>query len=142
MRIGELSKRTSVSTRLLRYYEKQGLLVSARRSNGYREFDDDAPMIVAQIRGLLDAGLPTEVIREVLPCAEGKAPRLNNCPELSAVLHEVLQNIETRMDKLSHHRDALLTYLDSPSTTAPEETRAVKSSTVPTMASGASSETR
>jgi DNA-binding transcriptional MerR regulator len=113
MLIGELARRTSVSPRLLRYYEQQGLLTSTRLPNGYRDYADDAPLIVGQIRALLDAGLPTEVIREVLPCAEGKPPRFGPCPSLSVLLGEVLQNIESRMDKLAHHRAALTRYLEA-----------------------------
>lgn len=113
MLIGELARLTSVSPRLLRYYEQQGLLTSSRLSNGYRDYAEDAPLIVGQIRALLDAGLPTEVIREVLPCAEGKPPRFGPCPSLSVLLGEVLQNIESRMAKLSHHREALTRYLEA-----------------------------
>lgn len=38
MKIGELSARTGVSIRSLRYYEQQGLLAPARHENGYREY--------------------------------------------------------------------------------------------------------
>ncbi|WP_431876160.1 MerR family transcriptional regulator [Amycolatopsis sacchari] len=113
MRIGELSRLTGVSPRLLRYYEQQGLLVSSRKANGYRDYADDAPMIVAQIRGLLDAGLPTDVIRDLLPCAEGKEPRLNGCPALTAILADAMREVQSRMDRLAHHRDALARYLQA-----------------------------
>jgi DNA-binding transcriptional MerR regulator len=118
MLIGELARLTAVSPRLLRYYEQQGLLTSTRLANGYRDYAEDAPVIVGQIRALLDAGLPTEVIREVLPCAEGKPPRLEACPTLSAVLTEVLENIQSRMDKLAHHREALVRYIDATAPTS------------------------
>jgi len=36
MRIGELAKRTGVSVRSLRYYDKMGLLGAGRSENGYR----------------------------------------------------------------------------------------------------------
>ena len=42
MIIGELSARSGVSPRSLRYYEQQGLLASTRGDNGYRHYDDEA----------------------------------------------------------------------------------------------------
>ncbi|WP_063765355.1 MerR family transcriptional regulator [Nonomuraea candida] len=113
MLIGELARRSSVSTRLLRYYESQGLLTSVRLANGYRDYADDAPMIVAQIRGLLAAGLSTEVIRELLPCAAGKQPRLNSCPDLVGILRGTLRDIDERMEVLDRNRQALIRYLDA-----------------------------
>ncbi|MFD6455727.1 MerR family transcriptional regulator, partial [Nocardia sp. NPDC060220] len=53
MRIGELSTRTGVNAHQLRYYEAQGLMVADRSPNGYREYDDTAPLRVKQIRHLL-----------------------------------------------------------------------------------------
>jgi DNA-binding transcriptional MerR regulator len=38
MRIGELSRRTGVNERLLRYYEEQGLLRPDRLPSGYRVY--------------------------------------------------------------------------------------------------------
>ena len=40
MRIGELAKRTGVATRMLRYYEEQGLISTRRLDNGYRGYDE------------------------------------------------------------------------------------------------------
>ncbi len=57
-----MAKRTNVSTRLLRYYEEQGLLTPGRTTNGYREYAEPLVDRVVQIRGLLDAGLPTRII--------------------------------------------------------------------------------
>jgi hypothetical protein len=57
MRIGELSRRTGVPTRMLRYYEEQDLLHPERAANGYRRYSAAAVHRVQQIRGLLDAGL-------------------------------------------------------------------------------------
>ena len=36
MRIGELARRAGASTKAVRYYEQLGLVVAARRSNGYQ----------------------------------------------------------------------------------------------------------
>ena len=42
MRISELSRRTGVSIRSLRYYEQKRLLCARRLSNGYRDLDEEA----------------------------------------------------------------------------------------------------
>src|SRR5688572_11481965 len=68
MRIGELAERTGTSRRLLRYYEEQGLLSPARSPNGYREYSEAMVDRVLQIRGLLEAGLPTRIVKRILPC--------------------------------------------------------------------------
>ena len=59
MRIGELSRRTRIPARMLRYYEEQGLLRPGREENGYRCYGPGTVELVQQIRGLLDAGLTT-----------------------------------------------------------------------------------
>jgi DNA-binding transcriptional MerR regulator len=97
MKIGELSRVTGVSPRLLRYYEEQGLLVSHRAGRGHRRYADDAPAVVGHIRALLAAGLPTSVIREVLPCVAGPGPELEHCaaPTLRNQLHGIDDKIAT-----------------------------------------------
>src|SRR5918995_2279894 len=67
VRIGELAERTSVPTRLLRYYEEQELLSPDRAANGYRDYAESLVDRVVQIRGLLEAGLPTKIIQQILP---------------------------------------------------------------------------
>lgn len=68
MRIGELSHRTGVSIRSLRYYEEQGLLEPERTTSGYRIFTESDMITVARIGSLLDAGLGTRKIATILPC--------------------------------------------------------------------------
>lgn len=70
MRIGELAKLTDTSTRALRYYEDEGLIVPARMPNGYREYDEVPRRPRHQIRGLIDTGLPTRIIKQILPCLD------------------------------------------------------------------------
>ncbi|MDT8911970.1 MerR family transcriptional regulator [Amycolatopsis sp. PS_44_ISF1] len=70
MRIGELSRRTGVSARSLRYYEAQGLLASSRSETGQRHYSDAGVERVALIRRLFDAGLSSRVIASVLPCVD------------------------------------------------------------------------
>ncbi|MER5612270.1 MerR family transcriptional regulator [Streptomyces sp. NPDC002215] len=114
MLIGELSRRTGVSTRLLRYYEEQGLLDVGRGSNGYRDYDEKAVVTMQQVRALLNAGLSTEVIRSVLPCARGEQPGFDWCADLRAILEGELSAMDKRLDDLRHTRGTLADYLAQP----------------------------
>lgn len=111
MLIGELSRRTGVSARLLRYYEAQGLLDAGRGPNGYRDYDEDSVVTVRQVRALLTAGLSTEVIRSVLPCARGEQPEFDWCAGLRAILGRELAATDERIDSLQRSRSALAGYL-------------------------------
>jgi len=111
MRIGELAERTGVRTRLLRYYEDQGLLGSDRTSNGYRSYGDDAVGRVGQIRELLDAGLPIKIIKQVLPCLDDPGPAAAPGPEVLAELEEYRDLIEARIQCLARNLDAIDGYL-------------------------------
>ncbi|MFJ7058283.1 MerR family transcriptional regulator [Streptomyces microflavus] len=108
MLIGELSRRTGVSARSLRYYEAQGLLEAGRGANGYRAYDEGAVLSVAKIRALLRAGLSTEVIREVLPCARGEQPGFDWCAELREILAGELAVMNGQIDALRASRGALV----------------------------------
>ncbi|WP_433047192.1 GNAT family N-acetyltransferase [Dactylosporangium sp. CS-033363] len=113
MRIGELSERTGTPARLLRYYEEQGLLAPERRANGYREYGEHLVDRVQQIRGLLEAGLPTRLIKNVLPCLD------NPCTitisdagsEVVALLRQERDRMDARIACLSRNRDAIDAYL-------------------------------
>jgi DNA-binding transcriptional MerR regulator len=115
VRIGELSRRTGVPTRMLRYYEEQNLLHPERAANGYRSYDAAVVNQVQQIRGLLDAGLTTAIIREILPFLDSPDaihPH-PDCltPEIAALLRREAERIQQRIDCLARNRDALLAYL-------------------------------
>ncbi|MFB6505520.1 MULTISPECIES: MerR family transcriptional regulator [unclassified Streptomyces] len=112
MRIGELSRLTGVNTHQLRYYEAQDLLEADRGANGYREYDESAVLRVKQIRHLLGAGLSSEDIAYLLPCAVGEAPELAGCPELLAAMWSRLRQLDDRLESLVRSRDALADYID------------------------------
>jgi DNA-binding transcriptional MerR regulator len=115
MRIGELSELTNTSRRLLRYYEEQGLIAAERAANGYREYDERFVDRVAQIRGLLDAGLPTRIIKQILPCLD--KPRTihfpDATPEMLSTLETELERMTARVECLRRNRDAIAGYLEA-----------------------------
>ncbi len=109
MKIGELSKRTGVSVRSLRYYEQQGLITSARLDNGYRDYHNLAVEQVNTIKFYLELGLSTEQIsgflhcvlknkeafcKEVLPVYKKKLAEIN---EQIQLLTRIKANLEERI---------------------------------------------
>lgn len=118
MRIGELSRRTGVSDRLLRYYEEQGLLHPERRPSGYREYSEADVTTVAHIRNLLAAGLSTTTIADVLPCMGSQGGRLiADCPELLLDLFRERDRLTSSIAELS----TALQTLESVIATAPPD---------------------
>ena len=114
MRIGELSKLTETPARSLRYYEEQDLIIPRRLPNGYREYDGYLINRVNQIRGLIDSGLPTKIIKQILPCVD-KTPTIHPgdaTPELLDVLEVQRDRMDQRIDCLTRNRDAINNYID------------------------------
>ncbi|MBH1938128.1 MerR family transcriptional regulator [Streptomyces sp. AV19] len=108
MRIGELSRRTGVHERLLRYYEAQGLLSPGRRPSGYREYAEADVPAVRRIRSLLAAGLNTATIATILPCLRDEDDRLvPTCPGLLTDLLRERDRITRAIADLQSSRSAL-----------------------------------
>jgi DNA-binding transcriptional MerR regulator len=116
MRIGELEKLTDTPARLLRYYETQGLIHPRRLPNGYREYDDYLIDRVTQIRGLIDSGIPTRVIKQILPCLDKPCEVVvveDADPELLALLTRERDRMTARIDCLTLNRDAMDRYMEA-----------------------------
>ena len=65
--IGELSRRTGVPVKTLRFWSGEGLLPPATRSrSGYRLYAEDATLRLDLVRTLRDAGVGLEAIKKVL----------------------------------------------------------------------------
>jgi DNA-binding transcriptional MerR regulator len=115
VRIGDLARETGVPARMLRYYEEQGLVSPARDANGYRAYENCDVGRVRQIRGLLDSGLPTEIIRRILPFLD--TPDQIHLPsqcltaEMASLLRAEVTRLQQRIDCLTRNRDALQGYL-------------------------------
>jgi DNA-binding transcriptional MerR regulator len=120
VRIGELSRRTGVSERLLRYYEEQDILRPQRRASGYREYVESDVVTVLHIRNLLAAGLSTVTIADLLPCMGSDGDRLiADCPELLIDLDRERERISASIRELERARTTLDTVIAS----APPEAR-------------------
>lgn len=104
LRIGELAAVTSTTPRMLRHYENRGLIDAARSATGQRLFHPSTIETVRSIRRLLAAGLPVELIHELLDCIHDD-DRLEPCAVPLLVDH--LATYDVRIAKLSSTRDAL-----------------------------------
>ncbi len=115
MRIGELAKRTGVPARMLRYYEEQGLIAPRRLENGYREYDEYLVQRVRKIRGLLDSGIPTRIIGDMLPCLNDTEATVvaDPDPELRELLIEQRDKMTERISFLEQNRAALSRYIEA-----------------------------
>jgi DNA-binding transcriptional MerR regulator len=115
MKISELAKRTGVAPRLLRYYEEQGLVTPRRLDNGYREYDAYLVDRVSKIRGLLDSGIPTRIIGDMLPCLDQSQAIVvaDPDPELREVLVRERDRMAERIMFLQHSHQALTRYVEA-----------------------------
>ncbi len=107
MQIGQLSRRTGVSVRMLRYYEDEGLISPTRRASGYRDYGADDERIVKAIRQLNEAGLKLDFIRRFLPCLRSDGPILHPCPDLMAAMRQEMQALDAQIEKYRESRGIL-----------------------------------
>lgn len=108
--IGELAKRASVSTSLLRYYEKENLLKPAGRSDaGYRLYSPDAERRLRFIRSAQRYGFSLNDIRLILgvdPSGKGTGKDIRNIAE------QRFLDIEQRVTEMLVLRHELELFLD------------------------------
>jgi len=113
MKIGELSRRTGVAPRLLRYYEQQGLIAAARSDNGYRSYGEDDVARVERVALLVRSGVPTRLVRSILDLEGVRAPDLaavctrDVAEKLAAELHE----LDARISCLTRSRETIRGFL-------------------------------
>lgn len=113
MKIGELSRRTGVSVRMLRYYEDEGLLAPPRTTSGYRDYGPTEEQTVRRIKMLGAAGMTLETIQRLLPCVQNNDPSFTPCNALRRILAEQVDLINERIETLSQSRTILAGYLAS-----------------------------
>jgi DNA-binding transcriptional MerR regulator len=111
MKIGELSRRTGVSVRMLRYYEAEGLLSPPRTDAGYRDYGVAEEETVDRIQLLGAAGMTLGTIRKLLPCVTSGHPDFVPCDALRRILTEQVNILGQRIDGLARSRAILTGFL-------------------------------
>jgi DNA-binding transcriptional MerR regulator len=109
MKIGNLSERTGVSVRSLRYYEEQGLLLSTRTAGGHRTYPETAVDRVIRIQELFAAGLNSAKIVEILPCMRDVdgSPSEHATPRLTEELRAERDRIDRQILEIQRTREVL-----------------------------------
>jgi len=103
--IGELSKRSGVSSSALRFYERKGLIAARRTDGNQRRYDRVTLRRVALVQAGKAAGVPLERIRAALDgLPAGRSPTKRDWERLSrnwarelAERIELLQSIRGRL---------------------------------------------
>lgn len=106
MTIGETARRIGVTTSALRFYERNGLIVSSRTSGGQRRYARDVLRRVAFIRAAQSVGLKLAEIRESLGgLPEDRAPTKDEWEAFAVQwrprLDQQIAVLEAMKDKLS-----------------------------------------
>ena len=112
MKIGELSSRTGVPPRMLRYYEQQGLITASRADNGYRDYAETQVDRAQRVRSLIRTGVPTRLIAAVLDLEEPHNGWTDSCSqEFAETLAHELRAIEEKIACLQTSRGTIRDYL-------------------------------
>lgn len=104
--IGELAKRCQVSSDTLRFYEKNGLIKPAGRSeSGYRLYDEDNQSQVNFILKAKALGLSLDEIKELLEIKLEATE--HSCAEVKSITSAKLKLIDEKIAELTRIRVAL-----------------------------------
>lgn len=102
-KIGEFSKMVRVSARMLRYYEKCGLLSPAETDyfTGYRLYSAAQIPILSKIVQLRDMGFGVEEISELLPKFNDTAVMKEALKRKSLEIHSAIADEQSKLEKIT-----------------------------------------
>ena len=104
--IGEFAKRSGVSTDTLRFYEKNGLIVPAGRSeSGYRLYNETNLQQIHFILKSKEVGLSLEDIKELMEIRLEATE--HSCAEVKAITSAKLRLVDEKLVELKRIRSAL-----------------------------------
>ncbi|HEX6759988.1 MAG TPA: MerR family transcriptional regulator [Propionibacteriaceae bacterium] len=112
-RIGQVSARTGLTTRTLRYYEELGLLrPTGRLVSGHRVYANEDLRRLYRISLLRQLGLPLSDIAGELE---------NPSRDLSDTIGRHIGQVDQRMAAIGRHRERMITVRDSQATGSPTD---------------------
>lgn len=111
MWIGELSARSGIPRRTIRFYEEEGLLSEPPRTpSGYRDYGPEALERLSLVRVAKGLGMTLDEIREVFGLAEaGRRP----CSRVREIMRTRAAEIDRRIEELGRLRERLEAVVES-----------------------------
>lgn len=99
LRIGEFSKLSRVSVRMLRHYDEIGLLQPAAidPTTGYRYYSEDQLPVMGRITALKDLGFGLAAVGELLRCGEDREQTARYFARRRAELEALLEETQRRL---------------------------------------------
>lgn len=102
MKIGELAKATQTPTETIRFYEREGLLEMASRSDAnYRIYGQPHVKRLSLIRRCRSLDMSLDEVRVLLRVWDGKS---EDCGEINDVLDDHLGHVSARIQELEDLR--------------------------------------
>lgn len=107
--IGEVSKRTGVPPKTIRFYEEIGLIAKAGRAeNGYRSYSRESLEELLLIKNARDLGLPIPQIKKLMVgCPGGDCSHSQEY--IDGEVSDYIGVLETKITQLTHLKTQLQT---------------------------------
>lgn len=107
MNIGEASRASGVSAKMIRYYEGIGLIGAARRTDsGYRQYSDEEVQTLRFIKRSRDLGFSLERIKTLVGLWQDRSRKSADVKQLAgqhiAELDEDIRKLQSIRDQLAH----------------------------------------
>lgn len=104
MQIGDLARRSGVSTDTIRFYEKRGLIQADRRANNYREFAPGTVGLVALIRLAQKLGFSLSEISQIAGTLQDN---VMGADQVETLLRAKITELEEKAQDILKLRDVL-----------------------------------
>lgn len=112
MRIGELAKRSGITTDTLRYYEKEGLITAPLRStSGYRDYPAVTLQYLNFIRSAKAVGFSLKECRDLLAIFVRRDA--HTCAEVKQLSEDKLLELQDKMQALQMMHQTLKAISDA-----------------------------
>ena len=105
MRIGELAKATGTKAETIRYYEREGILpVADRTDSNYRDYSQDHLAALTFVRRARGLGFSMAQVRELLALSDHDE---KPCEDVDQLVRQQLSDVDSKIADLTTLREEL-----------------------------------